>query len=113
MTSAGLFLHQHKFVHDMLVEAGLENAKPLSLPLDSIKLTDGELLEDPSIYRKFVGKLLYLQFPGQLFLLWFIQFLQNPRVPHLHAVQRVLRYLKAAPFQGLYFDDNSTLGSIL
>ncbi|KAL8095905.1 hypothetical protein AgCh_037043 [Apium graveolens] len=115
-TGDGLFLHQHKFVYDMLVDAGLEHAKPLSLPLDStIKLTtdDGILLDDPSIYRKFVGKLLYLTVsrPDISFMVHHLsQFLQTPRVPHLRAVQRVLRYLKATPFQGLYYDAKSSIG---
>lgn len=114
-TEDGLFLHQHKFVYDMLVEAGLENSKPLSLPLDStVKLSpdEGLLLEDLSIYRKFVGKLLYLTVsrPDISFVVHHLsQFLQSPREPHLHAVQRVLRYLKATPFQGLYYDAKSSL----
>lgn len=89
----------------MLVEARVENAKPLSLPLDStIKLTadEGVLSEDPSIYWKFVGKLLNLTVsrPHISFVVHhFSHFLQTPRVPHLHAVHRVLRYLKATPFK--------------
>lgn len=52
-TDEGLFLHHHKFMHDLLVEAGLEHAKPLSLPVDTtIKLSnkDGELLQDANVY---------------------------------------------------------------
>lgn len=32
-----MFLHQHKFIYDLILEAGLENAKSLSLPVDSNK----------------------------------------------------------------------------
>lgn len=56
-------MHQHKFIYDMLVDAGLEDAKPLSLPVDiTVKLSDKEgiLLDDPDVYMKFIGKLLYL-----------------------------------------------------
>lgn len=63
MTAAGLYLDHHKFVHNLLIEADSENCKPLSLPVDvTVKLspTDGELLSDPTVSRKFVGKLLYL-----------------------------------------------------
>lgn len=34
-TEKGIYLHQHKFVHDLLLEAGFENSKPLSLPVDN------------------------------------------------------------------------------
>lgn len=114
-TEAGLYLHQHKFVHDLLLEAGLENAKPLSLPVDAaIKLspTDGVLLDDPKLYRKFVGKLLYLTVsrPDIAFAVHHLsQFLQSPRVPHMIAVQRILRYLKSTPFQGLFYSADSSL----
>lgn len=99
----------------MLLEAGLENAKPLSLPLNSaVKLfvDDGELLDDPSLYCKFVGKLLYLtvsQPDISLVVQHLSQYLQAPRIPHLTVVLRVLRYLKATPFQGLYYNANSSI----
>lgn len=87
----------------------------MSLPVDTtIKLSpqDGILLEDPSVYRKFVGKLLYLTVsrPDIAYVVHHLsQFLQAPRVPHMLAVQRVLRYLKGTPFQGLFYSTNSTL----
>lgn len=111
----GIFLHQHKFIYDLLVDAGLEDSKPLSLPVDtSIKLSleEGLLLDDPSIYRKYVGKLLYLTLsrPDIAYIVHHLsQFLQTPRVPHMLAVQRVLRYLKGTPFQGLFFPASSNL----
>lgn len=37
------------------------------------------------------------------------QFLHSPRVPHLLAVQRILRYLKGTAYHGLYFSDTSDL----
>lgn len=53
-TEDGLYLHQHKFIHDLLLKAGLENVKPLSLPIDThVKLShiDGVLLNDPSVSK--------------------------------------------------------------
>lgn len=102
-TAEGLYLHQHKFVHDMLVDAGLADCKPLSLPVDTaVKLSphDGDLLDDSSLYRRFVGKLLYLTVtrPDIAFI-----------VHHLSQFQRVLRYLKATPFQGLFYSATSDL----
>lgn len=47
-----MFINQHKFIIDILEQAGLHDAKPFSLPVDqSIKLNDkdGPLLDDPSV----------------------------------------------------------------
>lgn len=88
-TEEGLYLHQHKFIHDLLLKAGLENAKPLSLPIDTnVKLSpnDGVLLDYPTLYHKFVRKLLYLTVsrPDITYDVHHLsQFLQAPRVPHM------------------------------
>ncbi|GJU79639.1 putative mitochondrial protein [Tanacetum coccineum] len=82
------------------------NAKPISTPLDpiqSLNLTDGEPLPDPSLYRTLVGKLIYLtvtrpdiSFATQLL----SKFSQAPRNLHMKALKRVLRYIKLSPGQG-------------
>ncbi|KAL8133416.1 hypothetical protein AgCh_008761 [Apium graveolens] len=59
-TKDGLYLHRHKFIHDLLLEVGLENSKPLSLSVDvNVKLspTDGILLDNPSVYCNLVAEL--------------------------------------------------------
>lgn len=114
-TDTCMFLHQHKFIHDLILEAGLADAKPLTLPVDAntkLSVDDGLLLDNPSLYRKFVGKLLYLTVsrPDDTYIVHHLsQFLQQPRVPHMVAVQRVLRYLKGTSFHGLYFSADSSL----
>lgn len=88
-TDKGMFLHQYKFIHDLILEAGLETAKPLTLLVDfNTKLSahEGLFLDDPSIYRKFVSKLLYLTIsrPDITYIVHHLsQFLQQPRVPHM------------------------------
>ena len=109
------FSHQHKFIHDLLVDVGLENSKPLSFLVDTtVKLSsdDGFPIDDPTIYRKYIGKLLYLTVsrPDIAYIVNHLsQFLQLPRVPHFLAVRRVLRYLKGTPLQGLFFPTTSDL----
>lgn len=111
----GMFLHQHKFIYDLLLEAGLDNAKPLNLPVDvnkKLSATDGQPIDDASLYRKLVGKLLYLTVsrPDIASIVNHLsQFLHCPGVPHLIAVQRVLRYLKGTPYHGLFFPSDSHL----
>ena len=54
---------------------------------------DGDLIDDPTRYRRLIGKLLYLTItrPDLSYSVNRLsQFLANPRLPHLHAAMRVL-----------------------
>jgi len=56
----GLLLTQRKFARELLQEFGCADSRSVSCPLDlSQKLTvdAGELLDDPSLYRRGIGKL--------------------------------------------------------
>lgn len=92
-----IHIHQHKFVHDFLLEDGLQDAKPLSLHVDySWSDEDGNLFSDTTLYREFIGNMLYLTMsrPELTYIVNYLsQFLHFARVPHLIDVQRVLRYL--------------------
>ena len=62
-TSKGISLCQRKYTLDLLAKTGQLVAKLVKSPMEqSLKLSNyhGELLTDPSLYRKLVGKLLYL-----------------------------------------------------
>ena len=62
-TSKGISLCQRKYTLDLLAETGQLAAKLMKSPMEqSLKLSNynGEVLTDPSLYRKLVGKLLYL-----------------------------------------------------
>jgi hypothetical protein len=59
----GISISQRKYCLDLLNDSGLLGSKPASTPLDpSVKLhnDDGKIFEDISLYRRLVGKLLYL-----------------------------------------------------
>ena len=73
----------------------------------STKLFDvGDLLKDPSQFRRMVGRLIYLTItrPNITYAVHvFSRFMHAPRIPHMEAALRILKYLKNAPGQGLFF----------
>lgn len=67
---------------------------------------DGELLPDPSAYRRLLGRLLYVSIsqPDICFVVKKLsQLMSQPRMPHLQDAHHILRYLKATPGQGIFF----------
>ncbi|XP_024025489.1 uncharacterized protein LOC112092771 [Morus notabilis] len=73
---------------------------------------DGEALEDPSQYRRLIGKLLYLTITRP-YLSYSVnqlsQFLADSKATHLQAACRVLQYLKGTVGQGLFFSFTSAI----
>ncbi|XP_071712998.1 uncharacterized mitochondrial protein AtMg00810-like [Rutidosis leptorrhynchoides] len=62
-TNKSTFLHQRKYILDLIKDAGLTASKPTYSPLPvNLKLaTDkGKVLANPDVYKRLVGRLLYL-----------------------------------------------------
>ncbi|XP_071718669.1 uncharacterized mitochondrial protein AtMg00810-like [Rutidosis leptorrhynchoides] len=114
-TDQGVFISQQKYTLDMLKEAGVLHHKPYKLPLDqNVKLSAdiGTPLPDPEVYRRLIGKLIYLTItrPDICYSVQLLsQFMQNPTSVHLQAVKHVLRYLLLAPSQGILLAKNSAV----
>ncbi|XP_021761206.1 uncharacterized protein LOC110726045 [Chenopodium quinoa] len=106
-SSSGLFLCQRKYTLDIISETGLLGAKPSGFPIEQnhkLGLASGELLEDPKVYRRLVGRLIYLAVtrPDLAYSMHILsQFMQEPRIEHWEAALRVVRYLKGTPGQGI------------
>ena len=60
----GIWLSQRQYALDMLSKYGMDDCKPIFMPLDqNLKLMadEGQVLEDVTMYRrKIVGSLIYL-----------------------------------------------------
>jgi len=106
-TTQGLFLSQHKYIHDLLDRTKMKDAKiVLSLMSTSSPLTkyDGASAADSAEYRSVIGDLQYL-FMTRPDIAYTVkklaQFMQHPSSTHFTALKRLLRYLKATMFHGL------------
>ena len=108
----GIFISQHKYALEIIKAAGLLSATPIDTPMErGLKLSDqGDLLKDPGHYRRLVGRLIYLivSRPDITYSIHVLsRFMHQPFKLHMVAALRVVRYLKKAPGQGLFFSSNS------
>ncbi|KAG7599419.1 Integrase catalytic core [Arabidopsis suecica] len=111
----GLFLSQRKYTLDLLCETGSMDAKPAKTPLEDDYKVDrkgekDEKFKDAPLYRKIVGKLIYLTNtrPDICYAVNQVsQHMQTPTVYHWSMVERILRYLKGSSGQGIWMGKNS------
>ncbi|TXG48730.1 hypothetical protein EZV62_024605 [Acer yangbiense] len=103
----GIFLCQQKYALDILHDMGMLGCRSARTPMEqNLKLNaeDGELLQDPVVYRRLIGHLIYLSItrPDIPFAVNILsRFMQTLRKTHLDAALRVLRYLKGSPGKGI------------
>jgi hypothetical protein len=108
-SKAGISLSQRKYTLDILQDTGYLGSKPVATPMEpNLKLMpdEGDFVDDPDTYCRLVGKLIYLTItrPDISYAVSIVsQFMTNPRVPHMNAVIRILKYLKNAPGRGLFY----------
>ncbi|MCO5590394.1 hypothetical protein L7F22_044364 [Adiantum nelumboides] len=59
---SGIWLSQERYGLVMLTKYGMANCKPTSTPLDHklLRIDEGEVLEDSTMYRKIVGNSIYI-----------------------------------------------------
>lgn len=113
----GILLHQKKYATDVVHKFGMLTSKLAPTPMESgtkLYAHSGKDIEDPTMYMKMVGSLIYLTLtrPDISFVVGVLsRYMQNPKRPHLNAIRRVLRYVKGSVGQGVMFkrESNSKL----
>lgn len=111
----GISLSQRQYCLDLLADTGVAGSKPVSTPIEPktrLHQDNGPAYSDVEGYRRLVGRLLYLTTtrPDISFAVQQLsQFLTQPTMLHFQAAQRVLKYLKGSPGQGLFFPRSSSL----
>jgi len=114
-SSSGISVSQRKYALEILEDSNLLASKPTQFPMEqNLKLSrgDGVLISDPTVFRRLIGRLLYLTItrPDLAYSVQTLsQFMDKPRQPHLDAAHRVLRYIKSTPAQGLFFPAKSDM----
>ncbi|CAI0421443.1 unnamed protein product [Linum tenue] len=111
----GISSSQRKYTLDILDDAGALGVKPCAFPIEKnhhLTRIEGPAAQDPSAYRRLVGRLLYLTVtrPDIAYVVNILsQAVHSPRQQLVEAGYRVLRYLKHAPGRGLFLPLNSSL----
>ncbi|CAL9026844.1 unnamed protein product [Prunus brigantina] len=113
-TDKGVFIHQSKYAKSLLVKFGLEDCKPVSIPLptgERLKKVDGSDLADEGLYRKIVGSLLYLTAtrPDLMYAASLLsRFMTSPTKKHMGVARRVLRYVQGTLSYGIEYVRNQS-----
>nr|GEU58658.1 hypothetical protein [Tanacetum cinerariifolium] len=109
----GIFISEDKYVAEILRKFRLTDGKSASTPKDTekplLKDPDGEDV-DAHTYRSMIGSLMYLTSsrPDIMFAVFVCaRFQVTPKASHLHAVNRIFRYLKGKPHLGLWYPRDS------
>ncbi|KAL2230674.1 UNVERIFIED_CONTAM: Retrovirus-related Pol polyprotein from transposon RE2, partial [Sesamum indicum] len=109
----GIIVTQNKYTLDIIKDIGFEKGKTVSTPFPAnfkfVSESEGAL-QDPSRYRRLVGRLLYLGFtrPEISYATQQLsQHIQHPCEQHWNAAMYLIRYLRGTHSSGLLFPANN------
>jgi hypothetical protein len=114
-----LSLHQGRYIADLVEDLLPVGSRPVSTPLPpgcrlaASTVSDPDLLDDSSLYKRIVGKLMYAMLGTRPDLAYAVstlsQHLQRPAQCHLRAAQHVLRYLHGTLNKGITYSSTDPL----
>ncbi|GKF24623.1 putative ribonuclease H-like domain-containing protein [Tanacetum coccineum] len=108
-----IFISQDKYVADILKKFDFSTIKTTITPMEPNKalIKDEEADSvDVHLYSSMIGSLMYLTASRQDIMFAVCacaRFQVTPKMSHLHAVQRIFRYLKGQPKLGLWYPRDS------
>ena len=107
----GLFLHQTKYIEDLLKKYNMTDCRDAKSPLDrSIYQPDDSPSVDETDYRALIGSLSFLVSTVRIDLAfaisWLSRFLDKPTERKMELAKRVLRYLKWTKNYGIRYSRN-------
>nr|GFC68325.1 uncharacterized mitochondrial protein AtMg00810-like [Tanacetum cinerariifolium] len=111
----GIFINQSKYVLESLKKYGFESCDPVDNPMvEKSKLDEDkeEKAVDPSHYHGMIGTLLYLTASRpelQFAICMCARYQARPTEKHVHAVQRLFRYLRGTVHRGLWYPKDSSV----
>jgi hypothetical protein len=114
-TKEGTFVHQAKYMNDLIKKFTMAGAKPVSTTMSTTTTLDpdedGEVVNQRE-YRSMIGSLLYLTATRpdiQFAVCLCARFQASPRTSHHQAVQRIFRYLKQILKFRIWYSASSSL----
>ncbi|GJV67013.1 putative ribonuclease H-like domain-containing protein, partial [Tanacetum coccineum] len=111
--SDGIFLHQEKYVHDILKKFDLESVRTATTLYEAPKPKSNNEPDDVvnvHLYRSMIGSLMYLTAlrPDIMFAVSACSRHQvTPLTSNLNAVKKIFKYLKGQPKLGLWYPRDS------
>ncbi|XP_058740883.1 uncharacterized mitochondrial protein AtMg00810-like [Vicia villosa] len=109
----GIFISQKNYASDILKKFKREHSKPVYTPVEEkLKLTrenDGKRV-DSTQYKSLIGSLRYLTAtrPDIVYEVGLLsRFMEEPCVSHLQGAKRILRYIKGALTDGIFYASNN------
>ena len=114
-TNSGIYINQAKYARNLVKRFGLDKAAYARIPMAAnAKLTNDPSSEfvDVILYRSMIGCLLYLTASRPDIALSVgvcSRFQSNPKVSHLNAVKRIIKYVGGTCDYGLFYSKESNL----